>query len=63
MDIYTIAGAVRRRWWLVVIAGVLCAAGAGLAFRPGKLAYESIVRIQLSTPQSDDVSLMILRRN
>jgi hypothetical protein len=58
MDLFTLLGVVRRRIWLILAVAVLCTAGVGFALRPGKLAYESQARVQLTTPQSEDVTLL-----
>jgi hypothetical protein len=58
MDLIALFGVMRRRMWLILAVAVLCTAGVGYALRPGKLAYETQVRVQLSTPQSEDVALL-----
>lgn len=58
MDLRLIPGIVRRRFLLILLVAAVATSAAGLGLRPGKLTWETQVRIQLTTPQNEDVALL-----
>jgi hypothetical protein len=58
MDLMTLPGMLRSRLWLILAVAVLVTTAAALTLRPGKLAYQTQVRVQLTTPQQDEINLL-----
>jgi succinoglycan biosynthesis transport protein ExoP len=57
MELLTILHILRRRWWLIVLLPMVSAVALWLGLRSRPPVYQSSVKLQITTPQREDVAV------